>query len=76
MLGTDNFWPTLPIHIPPSQGVPLWWVTGWWAFQVVAMLAIIYVVTRWALRIDRLLEEAPDRKEQTFTQGPGSSVDS
>lgn len=52
-----NFWPTLPFFVPASQGVPLWWDVLWWIFQIVVMSFILFIVTRWALKIDRLLNE-------------------
>ncbi len=52
-----NFWPTLPIKIPYSQGEPLWWDIVFWIFQVVIMTTLVLLLIRWATRIDRMREE-------------------
>lgn len=59
----NHFWPTLPLNIPVSQGVPLWWVVLWWVFQIVVFSFILFAVTRWALRIDKLINNAPEQSK-------------
>lgn len=64
-----HFWPTLPFLVPASQGVPLWWYIGWWIFQIVVMGFIIWLVTRWAVRIDRMMNVTPESKSTTDDTG-------
>lgn len=65
----EHFFPTLPLLIPASQGVPLWWYISWWIFQIVVMGAIIWVVTRWALGIDKLMSKRSDAKSTPSDSG-------
>jgi hypothetical protein len=69
----ENFWPTLPFFVPGSQGVPLWWDILWWVFQIVVMSFVLYIVTRWALKIDRLSNEnvtTPSKKSDVPSDSP------
>lgn len=47
------FWPTLPFYIPYSQGMPYWWDSFWWAFQLVTMAFLLYLLRTVAVRTDR-----------------------
>jgi hypothetical protein len=73
----EHFWPTLPYIIPTSQGLPLWWSILWWIFQIAIMSTLLWIVTRWALRVDRELnldgKTKPHEKKKT-TDG-GRSID-
>ena len=70
----EHFFPTLPLIIPASQGMPLWWYFSWWVFQIIIMGAIIWMVTRWAMKVDRLIVSKVDAKPTQSDSG--SSVNS
>ncbi|MCI0182278.1 MAG: hypothetical protein OWR52_10420 [Acidibacillus sp.] len=53
----NNFWPTLPIKIPYSEGMPLWWDIVFWIFQAVVMTTLVLLLIRWATRIDHIREQ-------------------
>ncbi|MCY0875509.1 MAG: hypothetical protein OWT28_04465 [Firmicutes bacterium] len=55
-----NFWPTLPIRIPASPGMPILWDIVWWLFQLVVMVTLLILFRTFALRIDRIRNEAPE----------------
>lgn len=70
----DHFWPTLPLIIPNSQGVYLWWYIAWWIFQIVVMVFLLVLIARWAVHMDRDLEGeqkqvVTDHSEQPPVQG-------
>ena len=48
-----GFWPTLPLKIPYSEGVPHWWDPAWWIFQIVVMTILLLTLRRVAMSIDR-----------------------
>ncbi len=50
----SNFWPTLPIVIPKSPGIALWWDIAFWLFQAVIMTTLLVILRKWALDVDRL----------------------
>lgn len=54
-----NFWPSLPIHIPWSPGIPLLWDIVWWLFQAVIMTGLLIFLRSVALRIDRVRDGRP-----------------
>jgi hypothetical protein len=61
-----GFWPSLPIHIPASPGMPILWDIVWWLFQAVIMGSLLYFLRTAALRIDRVRDGD--------TKGPAASV--
>ena len=61
----EAFWPKLPYVIPASQGQPLWWDIAWWIFQIVIMVVIVALITRWATRVDKLMASEFDMKRTT-----------
>lgn len=65
----ENFWPSLPYIVPGSEGLPLWWAISWWIFQVVIMGAILWLIFRWATRIDRELRIDRDAEDHPVAQG-------
>jgi hypothetical protein len=71
----DHFWPTLPLTVPNSEGIALWWDIAWWVFQIVVMVILLTVIARWAVRVDKddSLGESPaqpaDNSEQPSIQG-------
>ncbi|MHB1627186.1 MAG: hypothetical protein ACYCVB_02240 [Bacilli bacterium] len=52
-----NFWPTLPIKIPYSEGMPMWWDIVFWLFQAVVMTGLVIMLVKWGTGIDRMREE-------------------
>lgn len=52
----EPFWPSLPFNIPNSEGITIWWYAFWWLFQIVVYTWLVVMLTRWALRMDRLSE--------------------
>jgi len=52
----EPFWPSLPFGVPGSQGITLWWYAFWWVFQIVVYTWLVVMLTRWALRMDRIRE--------------------
>lgn len=71
----DSFWPTLPFLTPASQGLPLWWAITWWLFQIIVMVGILWTVTRWALKMDRVINHLPGKSKVTVDES-GQSLDS
>ena len=65
----EHFWPSLPYHIPPSQGMRLWWDIFWWIFQIVTMTTIIVLLRTWALREDK------DKDQIAEATAPGADSD-
>lgn len=53
----EPFWPTLPYIIPTTEGTPLWWYIFWWLWQIVVMVTIVVVLTRWATKMDKMKNE-------------------
>ena len=51
-----GFWPSLPISIPASPGVPLLWDIVWWLFQAIVMVVLLIALRSIALRVDRIRE--------------------
>ncbi len=49
----NGFWPTLPLKMPYSEGVPHWWDPAWWIFQIVVMTILLLTLRRVAMSIDR-----------------------
>lgn len=70
----EHFWPSFPFIIQPSQGLPLWWDLSWWIFQIVIMCAVLYLITRWAVRVDRDLNVAKT-SDKNATPSSSRSVD-
>lgn len=54
----SNFWPSLPINIPASQGMPLLWDIVWWLFQLTVMVTLLILFRVFALRMDRLRDSS------------------
>lgn len=52
-----NFWPTLPITIPYSEGVPMWWDIVFWIFQAAVMTSLVIILVKWGTGIDRMRDE-------------------
>lgn len=48
-----GFFPSLPIRIPHSPGVPLWWDPLWWLFQIVVSGLIVFIYTRIGSQVDQ-----------------------
>lgn len=71
----EKFWPTFPYLIPASQGMPLWWYISWWIFQIVVMGAILYLITRWAVRVDRVLNLSNTSDKQSQQTSSGTTTD-
>ncbi|WP_053960862.1 hypothetical protein [Sulfobacillus thermosulfidooxidans] len=70
-----GFWPTLPLKMPYSEGVPHWWDPAWWIFQIVVMSILLLTLRKVAMSIDRN-ENAPKTSRRpgtsTNTQEPPS----
>lgn len=49
-----GFWPSLPIHIPASPGMPILWDIVWWLFQTVIMGILLYYLRSVAIKIDHV----------------------
>ncbi|AUW93327.1 MAG: hypothetical protein C7B44_00960 [Sulfobacillus thermosulfidooxidans] len=69
---SGGFWPTLPLKIPYSEGVPHWWDPAWWIFQIVVMTILLLTLRRVALSVDK-----SDKAAKTSASGrrPGASSD-
>lgn len=73
---TEGFFPKLPIIVPTTQGIAFWWDIVGWVFQIVIMVTIIWLVTRWALNVEKEIgERATARKSSSNSsarRNPGS----
>lgn len=64
-----GFWPTLPLKMPYSEGMPHWWDPAWWIFQIIVMSILLLTLRRVAMSIDR--DEKPS---QSASRRPGTST--
>lgn len=48
-----HFWPSLPLHIPYSEGIAHWWDPSWWIYQVVVMTLLLMYLRKLGKRVDR-----------------------
>ena len=69
----NSFWPTLPIVIPKSPGIALWWDIVFWLFQAVVMTTLLVVLRKWALGVDRL--RSGKTSPPKVTPGSGRPLD-
>ncbi|AEJ41164.1 hypothetical protein TPY_3006 [Sulfobacillus acidophilus TPY] len=46
------FLPHLPIRIPNSPGLPIWWDLMWWLFQILVMTSLLFYFNRIAGHLD------------------------
>lgn len=70
----DHFWPTLPLIVPKSEGIALWWDIAWWIFQIVVMVFLLVIVAKWAQQMDRKMnanqkESVNDQSQHPPVQG-------
>jgi len=70
----EHFWPSFPFIVQPSQGLPLWWDISWWIFQIVIMSAVLLLITRWAVRVDKELDVSKVSENRT-SQSSSNSLD-
>lgn len=48
----SNFLPQFPLKIPFGPGLPIGWDILWWIIGLLGLLAIVWVLTRLAIRLD------------------------
>lgn len=48
-----SFFPQLPVRIPFTPGLPIWWDVFWWAFQILVMTSLLLYFNRIADGLDQ-----------------------
>ncbi|OLZ11631.1 hypothetical protein [Sulfobacillus thermosulfidooxidans] len=66
-----GFWPTLPLKMPYSEGVPHWWDPAWWIFQIVVMSILLLTLRKVAMSIDRA-EKVEKEQSVSRRRSPGT----
>ena len=66
-----GFWPTLPLKIPYSEGMPHWWDPAWWIFQIVVMSVLLLALRKVAMSVDRD-EKVEKERNPSARRAPGS----
>ncbi|SMC04198.1 hypothetical protein SAMN00768000_1516 [Sulfobacillus thermosulfidooxidans DSM 9293] len=66
-----GFWPTLPLKMPYSEGVPHWWDPAWWIFQIVVMSILLLTLRKVAMSIDQA-EKVEKEQRVSRRRSPGT----
>jgi hypothetical protein len=59
----EHFWPSLPVVIPNSEGMPMWWDIMWWVFQIVIMSTLLITLRNWAVKADRKMKQQMEAEQ-------------